>query len=371
MLITTVDQLQEILAAIREAGSVAVDTEFVWQRTYHPCLGIVQLALPGGQVHLIDAVALPRLDGLGAILAHPDIELILHDALQDLQILSRHTGARPRNVFDTRRAAGFAGQQSTISLINLLRTMLTIEITKDETRSDWLQRPLSETQAEYARADVLYLHELTATLKTAAADRGNTDALVEEMRRYDDPAQYATTTVDNLYSRIRTARMPHETRAVLYTLLRWREDEAMARDRPRGHIIKDADLMQIAITLGGSQPAHTPLPKRYAAEIHEAVRQAQTLTPESLPPSECNMRLPADTKKQIEERRKQIEKHAVSAQIDPALVANKTEVTALVLHELGLGPPPAPHLTYGWRAPITTSPTPAPSTKQTTFPLGV
>jgi ribonuclease D len=354
MLINTADQLQEICAAARETGSIALDTEFVWQRTYHPCLGIVQIALPGNRVYLVDTIALPSLDGLGDILSDPDIELILHDALQDLQILSRHSGARPRNIFDTRRAAGFGGLESTISLANLLRSVLNIEITKDETRSDWLQRPLTETQAEYARSDVLHLHELADALKAAADERGNTAALKEEMHRYDEPDQYETATVDTLYSRIRTARMTHETRSAVYALLRWREIEAIARDRPRGHILKDPDLMQIAIHLTARNPMPTALPQRYAGAIHEAIREARALPPEALPPSESVERLPAGVKETIDQRRQQIIRNATAARIDPALVANKAEITALVLHEKGLGPTPPQHLISGWRAPITT-----------------
>jgi len=370
MLITTPEELQDLCQAARAAGSLALDTEFVWERTYHPHLGIVQLALPDGRVALVDAVALPRLDGLGEVLADPHVELLLHDALQDLQILARHTGALPRNVFDTRRAAGFAGQPSTLSLSHLLDTLLGITITKDETRSDWLQRPLSDTQAQYARADVLHLHALAATLKTAAEAQGLAAALAEEMRRFDEPGQYETTSVDTLYSRLRTARWPQSTRAAAYALLRWREAEAIARNRPRGHILKDADLLQIAAQLSVDPPRPVALPRRCAAAIHAALREAATLTPENLPPSEPNLRLTNEVKKQIEERRKLIQQRATAAGVDPALVANKAEVSALVLHEAGLAPPPPAHLTSGWRAPMTAPSPQKASTMQPDLPLG-
>jgi ribonuclease D len=367
MLITKPNELQEICRAAQAAGSIALDTEFVWQRTFLPCLGIVQLALPDGQVFLIDAVALPGLDGLGPVLADPKVELILHDALQDLQILSRHTKTLPCNVFDTRRATGFAAMEATLSLARLLQTFLQIDLAKDETRSDWLQRPLTETQAQYARDDVLHLHELARLIKDAVKNRGNTTALQEEMRRYDQPAQYDSANVETLYRRINTARFPHETRAAIFALLQWREQEAIQRDRPRGHILKDPDLMQIAISLTAQPPAQAFIPKRYAADIHEAIRNAAGATPDMLPGEEPSARLSGAMKKKIEDRRTLVQKLATDAGIDPALVANKADITTLVLHEHGLASPPPAHLTDGWRRAFTTPSTATPRIMELDF----
>jgi len=364
MLISTPNELLEICQAARAAGSIALDTEFVWERTYHPQLGIVQAALPDGSVFLIDAVALPKLDGLGAVLADPDIVLILHDALQDLQILARHTGSMPSNVFDTRRAAGFTSMESTLSLAKLLQTFLQIDLAKDATRSNWLQRPLTESQATYARDDVLHLHDLAHAIKTAAQTYGNREAMLEEMLRYNQPDQYESLTVENLYRRIHSVRYNHETCAAIFALLRWREQEAIARDRPRGHIVKDQDLIQIAISLTAQPPAHTSIPKRYASEIHAVIREAQDLTPDMLPKQETPVRLASEIKKKIESRRAWIQKHAETKHIDPALVANKAEVTALVLHELGLSNHHPQHLEKGWRCAFTTPPHPIPRTAE-------
>jgi ribonuclease D len=353
MLITQSNELKAICQDALSVDRVGLDTEFVWERTYYPRLGIVQLALSPEDIFLIDAVALPQLDGLGEVLACPSVELILHDALQDLQILSRHTYTTPCNVFDTRRAAGFAGLESTISLANLLKGMLDVDIAKDETRSDWLQRPLSEAQAEYARADVIHLHALTKALTSEASARNNTQALHEEMQRYDEPSQYTMTSVDTLYNRIRTHHMHHETRAAIYALLCWREEEAVRLDRPRKHILQDAQLMEIANQLTSKPAGHVAIPKRHASAIHDTLRKAKELTTEDIPETPQKLRLSAGQKKAIESRRKLVNERAIAAQIDPALVANKAEITSLVLHELGDGPPAPAHLTSGWRTNLT------------------
>ena len=367
MLIATAKDLQDICQAAKAAGSVALDTEFVWERTYHPQLGLVQIALPDDRVFLVDTVALPRLDGLDEVLADPDTELLLHDALQDLQILARHTGAKPRNVFDTRRAAGFTGRPASLSLGNLLRDALGIDLAKDATRTNWLQRPLSASQISYACDDVLHLHALAEKLRSDAAALGHEAALREEMERFDDAAQYDTTSADTLYLRFRTTRLAPETCKAVYALLIWREEEAIAQNRPRGHIIKDAMLLDIASKSTATPPLQTDIPRRHAAAIHKTLREAQDLSPEDLPATLTPVRMTSALKKDIETRRERVQQRATEAKIDPALVANKAEITALVLHEHGMANDYPEHLTSGWRQAFTAPTKNAPKSRELAF----
>ncbi len=363
MLISTPEALKRVCKEALTCGTVALDTEFVWQRTYHPQLGIVQMGLPGQNTFLIDAVAMPHLDGLGELLAAPQVQLILHDALQDLQILARHTGASPVNIFDTRRAAGFAGLASTTSLANLLQDLLQIEIAKDATRSNWLQRPLSENQIRYAHEDVRYLHEAVSALEARIRANGLSDALAEEMGYYDEARLYEPVTTTALYARFRTARMPHAARSRLYSLLHWRENEARRGDRPRGHIMQDADLLQLANDLSmptsSARPQKTTVSKRYASDVQDAIQHARTLVPEDLPePDPSGTRISSAIKGAIERRRNAMQERAQAAGIDPALIANRAEITAITIHEAQLGPAPAKHLRQGWRAPFLAPPAP-------------
>ena len=106
-MITSRDDLAAVCTRARQQVAVALDTEFVWERTYYPALGVVQIGLGQDDVHLVDTVALTGDDlaPLAELIADPDTEIVLHDALQDLQILARATGALPRNVFDTQRTS--------------------------------------------------------------------------------------------------------------------------------------------------------------------------------------------------------------------------------------------------------------------------
>jgi ribonuclease D len=285
--------------------------------------------------------------------------LILHDAIQDLQILSRHTGAMPCNIFDTRRAAGFAGLPSTLSLANVLKHLFEMDLTKSETRSNWLQRPLTDEQIEYALDDVRHMIPCCHRLIEAADARGNHDALTEEMSTYDDPSRYGDTPVESLYLRFKTNRWSHRQRAMLYCLIAWREEEARSRNRPRGHIMQNKELTLLATCAPQDASAletihglsrHTL--KRHHDAILEASLAARDMTPQSLPDtSDVDRRIDAATKKQIQNARTQIDQAAIKRGIDPALVGTKADITSLVLFETGqTDKPPPPLLSTGWRA---------------------
>jgi ribonuclease D len=180
-MIESPEHLASLVDSIRASGRVALDTEFVWERTYFPRLGIVQAGLCDGECALIDACAGFPLIALGPVLADTSIQKVLHDAQQDLTILRRASGESPRNIFDTRTAAGFAGFAATVSLQDLMASLLGIELPKTETRTDWLRRPLTEKQVEYALDDVRYLFRARDALLQRARDMGNEAWLLEEM----------------------------------------------------------------------------------------------------------------------------------------------------------------------------------------------
>jgi ribonuclease D len=357
-MITSEHELRALCHRALKTGRVALDTEFFWERTFYPQLGIVQLGLSDSDLHLIDAVALPTLPGLGDVLADPGTQLILHDAIQDLQILSRHTGSLPRNVFDTRRAAGFAGMLSTVSLSNLLKDALQIHLAKAETRSNWLQRPLSDEQLAYAFDDIRHLPALCDTLCAAAAERGNGEALAEEMRMYDTPSLYADAAPDAVYLRYKPFRWSPRQRTLLYALVCWREEDARRMDRPRNHIMQDADLLALvqhapidSASLETVRGLSRNTLQRHRQAILAAVETANQFPPEALPDSpEKEDRLSTEQKQAIQNRQLSIKAKTDAAGIDSALVATKADITALVRHETEGGPPPPDRLRTGWRS---------------------
>ena len=245
-MITTPAQLLELIARAKSAEAIALDTEFFWERTYYPRLGLIQLAVSGDECHLIDPLALADLRPLGGLLADRGLVKILHDAGQDLAILYRATGVAAVNVFDTRLAAGFAGLPATLSLASLVHELLGIDLTKNETRSDWLHRPLSAEQLAYAAADVRHLHALRLALLSRITGPHVKAWVDEELALYNDWHCYISHG-SSRYQRMRmAANLPPAGIAVLKRLFDWREETARASDKPRAHIIPDASLLAIA-----------------------------------------------------------------------------------------------------------------------------
>jgi len=246
-MIETYQDLVELCQRAREKDCIALDTEFVWNRTYYPKLGVIQIGLAPDDCHLIDVPAIDDLTPLGALIADPAIVIMLHDAQQDLAILKRVTNAYPHNVFDTRCAAGLAGMSSTLSLADLLENLLGVTLDKSETRTDWLQRPLSEEQSSYAIEDVSYLHSAREKLLERIDEMGRQSWLEEELATYEDTALYDERDPREQYLRVKGAgRISAREQAILRELTAWREEEARRRDRPRGHVLNDEVLVLLA-----------------------------------------------------------------------------------------------------------------------------
>ncbi|MDX1420021.1 MAG: ribonuclease D [Rubricoccaceae bacterium] len=354
-MITQQAELTALVARAREAQAVALDTEFVWERTYYPRLGVVQLGLGRDDVHLLDAVALD-LRPLGALLEDPSVVKVLHDAVQDLTILRRAAGgATPVNIFDTQRAAGFVGLTATLSLQDLFAQTAGVSLPKGATRSNWLKRPLSEEQTAYAEDDVRYLLEAMRVLLDRASSRGRRAWVEEEMRRYDDGSLYEEEPSERAMSRVKgrgLRGLSGVQRAVLQELAAWREEEARDRDLPRRRVLDDEVLVEAARRMPDRIESlsvrGTPdkVLRRHADALLGAIERGRALPPEARPsrPSrpEDEDRIQAATT---------LLQSAVAGRcqregIDPALVATKSDLRALVEE----GPDPEVHeVLRGWR----------------------
>lgn len=358
-LITTTAQLEERVQQLLKTDAVAVDTEFFWERTFYPILGLVQLA-GRDACWLVDAVRIPDLRALGPLLAAPQVTKVLHDAPQDLGILARASGAMPRSVFDTRLAAGFAGLDSTCSLQALLRDVLGIDLPKAETRSNWLRRPLSASQLAYAADDVRYLIALRDRLTARCADDTVRSWLAEELARLDDPSLYEDRDPRAMYQRVKgRARLNARQLAVLRELAAWRELEARKRDWPRAHVLPDDLLVTLALRAPvevadfRAIPEMPPkIPETVAADAVAAVQRGL-----AVPDKECPApaQYPAlSQKRTLKPRTDQLLAHLASAcapyGIDPALAASRADAENYVRQQLEHGTVTDLPLVQGWRS---------------------
>lgn len=315
--------------------SIAIDTEFVWERTFYPCLGLIQAALPDGECVLIDPLEL-SMEPLGKILADPSITKILHDAMQDLQILYSATGVLPCNIFDTRLAAGFAGMVSTISLQNLLSELLNIDISKGESRSNWLKRPLRDEQLKYALDDVKYMHKIKSALEARAEDSGVTAWLKEDLLALDDSSLYLEKDIRIAYLRVKYfTNLERRELGVLRELAAWREQAAKFADLPRRHLLRDETLMSLAMDMPTSKSdiLNSNIlygkKEKYASDIITAIEKGR-----SIPLDECPDLLPPpknrnEIKRRVKRVKDYINKNIQKYNVDPQLVGTRSEFEEL------------------------------------------
>jgi ribonuclease D len=273
-------ELKAFCDQLANAPFIAVDTEFMRETTYWPKLCLIQVASP-----VAEAVIDPLADGLDlapllALFADPKIEKVFHAARQDVEIF-HNLGVIPRPLFDTQIAAMAAGFGEQIAYDALVRQMLRIDLDKSSRFTDWARRPLSEAQLVYALADVTHLAALYPMLRERLEKAGRLAWVKEEMAALCDPALYDTEP-DNAWKRLKPKKSATKYLAVLKSVAAWRERTAQQRDQPRGRIIKDDAIDEIATQAPTDADGLNRLravPKgfsgsRYGPELLDAVKAA-------------------------------------------------------------------------------------------------
>lgn len=336
-MIETTKQLADLMVRAQRVDAVGLDTEFVWERTYFPRLGLVQLSLPQNECFLIDPLAIEDLSPLADLLANKGVVKIFHDGSGDLALLRQTTGADPCNIFDTRLAAGFAGSPSTLSLLVLVESLLNITLNKGQTRSNWLKRPLTANQIKYGLEDVRYLRKIRRLLGTIIKPEVS-EWLAEELRLFDTPANYMGIADALRYTKVRGASgLSRRGLAILRGLALWREEKARRRDKPRGHIIKDEVLVFIArreviepLALHDCEGVSAKSIASYGRDIVGIVRSICAEPEDSYPASLRNNRLTKAEEMALRKLQKFIATKSAELGIDPALLGNKAELKALI-----------------------------------------
>ena len=223
----------------------ALDTEFLREKTYYPKLCLLQVATPDS-VACIDPLALDTLDPILDLVFDPGITKVMHSARQDMEIFYHLRGAAPGPVFDTQVAALLLGYPDQIGYGNLVSEVLNVKLEKLHTRADWSIRPLTQDQVSYAADDVIYLVDVYRNLRDRLVERGRLEWLDEDFARLSSDALYSNPPED-AWLRVKGGnRLKGAALAVLQALAGWRETLAQQRDRPRGWILRDDALLEIA-----------------------------------------------------------------------------------------------------------------------------
>lgn len=244
-LITTTEALEEAVSALAKSDFVTVDTEFIRETTFWPELCLIQMASPD-HTALVDALA-PGLDlaSFFRLMADEKLIKVFHAARQDIEIVYHLGGLVPSPIFDTQVAAMVCGYGDSVSYDQLVQKITGQHIDKSSRFTDWRRRPLSEKQLDYALADVTHLRDVYLHLKAELEKEGRSDWVNEEMSILKAPETYDLHPND-AWRRVKArVRKPIEL-AIVQSVAAWREREARERNVPRGRVIKDDAITEIA-----------------------------------------------------------------------------------------------------------------------------
>jgi ribonuclease D len=244
-LVTTGAELDHALESARGAGAIGLDTEFMRERTYRARMCLVQIAT-FDHVFLIDPLEGPDLRGVADLIADESVDVVVHAGKQDLELFNELYGVVPKSVFDVQLAAGFAGLSASLPYGRLVEEVLGVTLDKGESYTDWCRRPLTEAQLRYAGNDVRYLLGIAKRLKERLRELDRLEWVEQEMRSLEDADAYGVDPADAWRKVAGRGSLSGQQAAVLKEVARWREETAARRNLPRGWVIKDPTLVEIA-----------------------------------------------------------------------------------------------------------------------------
>jgi ribonuclease D len=340
-----IDQQADLLAllpALSESNFIALDTEFVRRNTYRPQLCLVQCMTDTGLIALLDALTLDLLP-FWQLLDSIDAVKIFHDSRQDLEIVWQTYGRIPEPIYDTQLAALLLKQGESCSFAKLVEHQLGITLNKDQTATDWSQRPLTPEQLQYAIDDVYYLAKIYPQLTQALTEQQQDTWLDDDHRALTNPSLYQA---DLASLRKKLKAPPYfkaEQKARLDQLLLWRESIAIQDNKPRQWIINNSTLLQLAdraprhlddLHTAGMSPQ---MIRKHGEELINRLKH-----PEPLP---ATPKLPAVDANALTILRQQIEQLANDWNIrQSTVIASKNELTLWIAHNQR-----PERLQHGWR----------------------
>lgn len=332
---------------------LALDTEFVRVDTFYPQAGLLQVCA-AGRVYLIDPLLIHNWSPLAEVLRAPTLVKVLHACSEDLEVLARLTGSLPAPLFDTQLAAGYLNLGFSMGYSRLVQAVLDIELPKGETRSDWLQRPLSETQLSYAAEDALHLAEVYLQLDARLSEEKRAwvledgAELVGNLSREIDP--------DLLYRDGKLAwKLSRQQLAVLRVLYAWREREARRRDQPRNRVLRENALWPMArtqprdlTTLARIEDMHPRTLRQDGERLLRMIAEAAASPPADWP-EPVPEPLPLEASALLKTLRAVGQREAARLGIVPELMLRKKALEALLKSGYPDGPYVLPDSLRGWR----------------------
>ena len=347
--------LEGVVAEAREGGVFGLDTEFLREKTYRARLCLVQVSTTKG-VYLLDPLEGLELDPLAKLIADPEVEVIVHAGRQDFELFYESHGAVPANVFDVQVAAAFAGYGASLPYGRLVETLTRTALTKGESYTDWCRRPLTSAQLSYAADDVRYLLKMEERLRSKLESLGRLDWFLDEMAFFEAADAYATDPTGAWRKVSGRGSLSGRQMAALRELAAWREESAAKRDLPRGWVVKDQTLIEIArrlpanaAALKGIRGINAREAERSASQIIAAIERSKDAPPVASVPSpprnaQARARMLSGLADAV------VRARCESADMATELVSTRGELEALLADIFAGTVDPARHrLLRGWR----------------------
>ena len=336
-LLSTTAEVAALCAELAREPYVAVDTEFMRDRTYWPKLCLVQLA--GAKRHAaIDPLATGiDLAPLFALMVNPQVLKVFHAARQDIEVFHRLTGEVPAPLFDTQLAAMVCGYGEEVGYETLVSQIAKGRVDKSSRFTDWSRRPLSAQQLVYALGDVIHLRVIYERLRRQLEQTGRSEWVAQELADLTDPATYRQP-LEEAWKRIKVRSRDPRFLAVLRALATWREAEAQRRDLPRNRIIRDDLLLEVAANRPTSveqlaKLRRISLDRQSAAAVVEAVHAALALPEHELPRLEAAPKLPRGLGPMIDLLRVLLRLKSEEHHVAQRLVATTGDLEAIATQE--------------------------------------
>jgi ribonuclease D len=349
LFVDTESGLAELCEKLRDQPVLALDTEFLREKTYYAQLCLLQVAAEG-VIACVDPLAVD-LDPLLDIIYDPNVVKVMHSARQDMEIFFDLRGDVPRPLFDSQIAATLMGFGEQVGYANLVQQMLEVTLDKIATRTDWSQRPLDAEQISYAADDVRYLFMLYHQQVELLRSKGRLEWLQDDFDEMSNLTTYAPHP-ENLWKRVRgSQKLSSPQLAVLRGLAIWREERAQASNRPRRWIFKDEVMVDLArrspeqiADLAKIRGIEERDLSRHGEALLKVIADAKATDPATWPTRSKSQRLTAEQDAVVDLLMAVIRLRGNEHDVSPSLLASRKQLEALVL-----GDEESPVL-HGWRA---------------------
>ncbi len=360
--ITDQHALESLCRMLRQNSRLALDTEFVGEDTFIPRLELIQVATTTTAA-VIDFSAVQAggsLDVFWELICDAKIEKIVHAGRQDLDLFAIHAGQIPKPFFDTQIAAAMVGYGAQIAYANLVQRLHGTRLAKAHTFTNWSARPLSDDQIAYALEDVEFLLPIHTHLQDRLKRLGRSEWVSEEFTRLETVVGEKSRESQDRYQRIRGwDTLKPKGAAMLRELAAWRETEARRRNVPRGRVMRDEVLLQLARhppksvnELRGLRGVHSSDIERHGAQLLATITSAQTLPPSEWPEVPCERKQDPESTGIVELLQAVLKSRAAEEGIAPTMLATSADLQTLIEAKQDRANLNVPIL-QGWRRQLT------------------